>query len=181
MANLAQARRRLTWTIIAFGVLDIVAAAILISPVVGSPATQQEQVKKLQTDIQEKENVRKVIPPERMRSHLTEASRQIDAFYQERFPAEYSVILETLDKLARENHVSIGQAKYPSEESTVPGLKRVTIEATLVGNYLQEVKFINALERNPLVFLIDSVRLGEQTEGNVRLQLKLETYLKVSG
>jgi hypothetical protein len=39
------------------------------------------------------------------------------------------------------------------------------------------VKFINALERSKLFFLIDGVTLVEQ-QGNVRLQLKVETYLR---
>ncbi len=51
------------------------------------------------------------------------------------------------------------------------------MEITLSGDYLQEVKFINALERDKMFFLIDGIALGEQ-QGNVRLQLKLETYLR---
>jgi type IV pilus assembly protein PilO len=39
------------------------------------------------------------------------------------------------------------------------------------------VKFINALERDKIFFVIGGVTLGEQ-QGNVRLQLKLETYLR---
>ncbi len=178
MANLVQARRRLIWTLTGFGVLDLVAALILILSLTGSPASRQDQLKKVQDQIKDKQEVHHVISPDQMSSHLTEARKQIDGFYKERFPADYSTVVEALGKLAAENGVKIGQAKYPSEETTVPGLKRVTIDATLDGNYLQEVKFINALERNPLFFVIDAVTLGEQTAGAVRLQLKLETYLK---
>jgi hypothetical protein len=39
------------------------------------------------------------------------------------------------------------------------------------------VKFINGLERDKMFFLIDGINLAEQ-QGNVRLQLKLETYLR---
>ena len=56
-------------------------------------------------------------------------------------------------------------------------MRKLNIEITLSGDYLQEVKFINALERDKIFFLIDGVALGEQ-QGNVRLQLKLETYLR---
>ena len=51
------------------------------------------------------------------------------------------------------------------------------MEVSLSGDYLQEVKFINALERDKMFFLVDGITLGEQ-QGNVRLQLKLETYLR---
>jgi type IV pilus assembly protein PilO len=53
----------------------------------------------------------------------------------------------------------------------------LNMEITLSGDYLQEVKFINALERDNMFFLIDGIALAEQ-QGNVRLQLKLETYLR---
>jgi type IV pilus assembly protein PilO len=52
------------------------------------------------------------------------------------------------------------------------------IEADLAGDYLQLVRFVNALERDQLFFLVDSVGLGGQQSGVVKLQLRLETYLK---
>ena len=57
-------------------------------------------------------------------------------------------------------------------------MRRVEIEADLAGDYLQLVRFINALERDHLFFLVDSVVLGGEQGGVVKLQLKLETYLK---
>jgi len=45
---------------------------------------------------------------------------------------------------------------------------------------LQLVRFINALERDRLFFIIDSVELGGEQGGLVKLQLKLETYQKAS-
>jgi len=43
------------------------------------------------------------------------------------------------------------------------------------------VRFINPLERDPVFFIINSVELGGEQAGVVRLQLKLETYQKASG
>jgi len=59
------------------------------------------------------------------------------------------------------------------------GVRRVEIEADLAGDYLQLVRFINALERDQQFFLVDSVVLGGEQNGVVKLQLKLETYLKM--
>ena len=58
------------------------------------------------------------------------------------------------------------------------GVRRVEIDADLAGDYLQLVRFINALERDQVFFLVDSVVLGGEQNGVVKLQLKLETYLK---
>ena len=54
------------------------------------------------------------------------------------------------------------------------------IEADFSGDYLHLVRFINSLERAPLFFIVNSVELGGEQGGVVRLQLKLETYLKSS-
>src|SRR5207302_1784094 len=60
------------------------------------------------------------------------------------------------------------------------GLRPVEIEADFAGDYLQLVRFINSLERAPLFFIINSIELGGEQAGVVRLQLKLQTYLRAS-
>ncbi|MBV9181136.1 MAG: hypothetical protein JO356_07485, partial [Acidobacteria bacterium] len=52
------------------------------------------------------------------------------------------------------------------------------VEAELSGDYLQLMRFINALERNRLFFIIDGVELAGEQSGSVKLQIKLETYLR---
>jgi hypothetical protein len=82
-----------------------------------------------------------------------------------------------LGKLAGASGVHIAAVKYEDKDAPVEGLRKLNIEIALSGSYLQEVKFINALERDKLFFVVDGVALGEQ-QGNVRLQLKVETYLR---
>ena len=118
-----------------------------------------------------------VLPTRGMDGKLKQASTDIGGFLQERFPAQYSAVSEELGKLAAANGVQIAAVKYDDKDAPVEGLRKLNIEIALSGNYLQEVKFINALERDKIFFLIDGVTLGEQ-QGNVRLQLKLETYLR---
>ena len=52
------------------------------------------------------------------------------------------------------------------------------MEAALSGSYTSLAKFINALERDEIFFIIDSVDLGGQPQGPVKLSVKLEAYLK---
>jgi type IV pilus assembly protein PilO len=54
----------------------------------------------------------------------------------------------------------------------------VEMEATLSGNYVALAKFINALERDNMFFLIGGITLGGDQKGPIKLQMKLETYLK---
>ena len=49
----------------------------------------------------------------------------------------------------------------------------------MAGDYLQLVRFVNGLEREQMFFLVDSVGLAGDQAGLVKLQLKLETYLKM--
>ena len=84
---------------------------------------------------------------------------------------------EELGKVAADTGVHFAGVKYDEKDAPIEGLRKLNIEISLSGDYLQEVKFINALERDKMFFLIDGIALGEQ-QGNVRLQLKLETYLR---
>jgi hypothetical protein len=56
----------------------------------------------------------------------------------------------------------------------------MTIEADLSGDYLQVMRFINSLERSRLFFLVDSVQIGSDQGGVIRLRMRLETYLKAT-
>ncbi len=64
------------------------------------------------------------------------------------------------------------------KETEAGGLQRMEIEADLAGNYSSLAHFINALERDDTFFIINSVTLGGQPQGPVKLSVKLETYLK---
>jgi type IV pilus assembly protein PilO len=58
------------------------------------------------------------------------------------------------------------------------GLQRVEMEAELSGNYRSLAKFINAVERDEMFFIIDSITLGGDPQGPIKLSVRLETYLK---
>ncbi len=95
-----------------------------------------------------------------MDGKLKQASTDIAEFDKERFPAEYSTVSEQLGKLAAASGVQIAAVKYDDKDAPVEGLRKLKIEVALSGSYLQEVKFINALERDKLFFVIDGVTLG---------------------
>ena len=72
---------------------------------------------------------------------------------------------------------TIEQEKYKVKEGSADGLQPVEMEADLAGNYTSLAKFINALERDEMFFIINSVTLGGEPQGLVKLNVKLETYL----
>lgn len=152
---------------------------LLLSPLVGSERSRREQLDQLWLELQRKTH--EAEPLKDVDKKISLASHQIDDFYKNRMPAQDSAIYEELGKVAKQNGVRIGQISSKSKDADSIGLRPVEIDADFSGDYLQLVRFINALERDSLFFIINSVELGGEQAGVVRLQLKLETYQKASG
>lgn len=175
MATIRDVRRASMPAIAILGLLIVGCIIYIFSPAGRSRQTREREYRELQTQVMAKRQ--DVLPTRGMDNKLKQASTDIDSFYGSRFPAEYSTVAEELGKIAGENGVHLTAVKYDDKDTAIEGLRKLNVDITLSGDYLQEVKFINALERDKIFFLIDGVALGEQ-QGNVRLQLKLETYLR---
>ena len=175
MASIREVRKTLVPVLIGLLVIGAGCVTYLLSPAGRSRRARERDQQVLETQLAAKRQ--EVLPTRGMDGKLKQASADITDFYKDRFPAEYSSVSEELGKLAAANGVQIAAIKYDDKDTSVEGLRNLNIELALSGSYLQEVKFINALERSKLFFLIDGVTLVEQ-QGNVRLQLKVETYLR---
>jgi type IV pilus assembly protein PilO len=174
MASIRETRKTLVPVIIVLSIIVVACFIYLMSPAGRSRDARQRDLDTLKEQLVAKRV--EVLPTRGMDGKLKQASTDIGGFYKERFPAQYSTVTEELGKLAAASGVQIATVKYDDKDAPVEGLRTLQMEVALSGSYLQEVKFINALERDKLFFVIDGVTLGEQ-QGNVRLQLKLETYL----
>jgi hypothetical protein len=175
MASIREVRKTLVPVVVALVVLDLVCLAYLVSPMGRSRAARERDLAALQVQLAAKRQ--EVLPSRGMDGKLKQASTDIAAFYQERFPAQYSAVAEELGKLASASGVQIAAVKYDVKDAPVEGLRALNMEVSVSGSYLSEVKFINAVERDKIFFVIDGVTLGEQ-QGSVRLQIKIETYLR---
>ena len=175
MASIGEIRRKWMPALIGLVVLDLACVGYLLSPAGRSRQARQREYYELRAQLTKKRQ--EVLPTRGMDQKLKQASQDITSFNDERFPVEYSEVAEELGKLAEDTGVHFAGLKYDEKEAAIEGLRKLNIEITLSGDYLQEVKFINGLERDKMFFLIDGINLAEQ-QGNVRLQLKLETYLR---
>ena len=178
MPDLRQTRKNLKIALAVMAGVDLLAAAIYFSPLVGSADTRRQTLNELQTELNNKTKL--VAPLQNLPHKVVLAGNQTQMFYKTRFPAQDSQIVTEFGKLALANGVTIEQAKYPVKGEVATGkLQRVEMEADLAGNYIALAKFINALERDEMFFIINSVTLGGDPQGPVKLNVKLETYLKV--
>ena len=176
MPDLGSSRRKLKVAIGAMLAADLIAAAVLFSPLVGSADSRRLQINELKAELTMK--TRDVMPLRHIDQKLVLAKGQIGGFYKDRFAAKDSDLANELGKLAAENGIHIQQARYKQEDAETSGIVPVEIEGSFAGDYLQLVRFINSLERDQLFFIVDSVELGSEHGGVVQLQMKLETYLK---
>ncbi len=176
MPDLRQTRKKLTTALVVMAVVDVVALAVYISPLVGSAESRRQELTGLQGELVLK--TRQVAPLENLPQKVQLASKQIADFYKRRFPEHNSEILTEIGKLAAADGVNIEQAKYKVGDEGPGKLMPVEMEADFSGNYTALARFINALERDDMFFIINSVTLGGQQQGPVKLNVKLETYLK---
>lgn len=173
-------------------VADLVVIGILLSPWGKSPGQLQNRLGELKQELSAK--AREVAPSRGMDKKLANASGESKVFYEERLPTLYSEIDDALAGAEKESGVHMSNVRYSSEnvrreETKVPeGLRKVNLVLTISGEYVQDVKFINALERSKVFFVIQTVSLAGQrnteqrrmgsSETNVGLQLGVETYLR---
>jgi len=178
MPDSRDARKKVKIAIAVLLAVDVLATVVFFSPLVGSERSRREQLDQLWRELQQK--TRAAEPLRDFDKKIITARQQIDDFYKNRLPAQDSAIYEALGKLAGQSGVRIGQIRSKAKDTESVGLRPVEIEADFSGGYLQLVRFINALERDQLFFIVDSVQLGGEQGGTVKLQLKLETYQKAS-
>lgn len=173
MTDVRQLRKRLTMVLVVMVCLDLICAIVLLSPLGRS---RQADIETLQAQLRLK--TQQVQPLRGLDKKVVVAKQQIGDFYRDRLPGDYSAILEEMGKVADQSGTSIAQVKYHLEDEEGGGLRPITIESLLSGDYLHVVKFINGLERDKMLFIVNSIVLGDAKGGTVKLQLKMQTYMR---
>ena len=176
MADVKRTRRQLTIALIIMLVIDTICIVVLVSPIGRGAREGRDQVNQLWKELQAK--TAETLPLQGLDSKIVNAKAQIKDFYDERFPDSFAAVPQRLNKLASEHGVILTSAKYTSDETEIPGLRVVRVEAGIDGDYGKEARFINAVERDKTFFLIDNITLGEQQKGGVHLQIVFETYVR---
>lgn len=176
MPDLRQTRKKIKTVLGVLLGVDLVALIVLLSPLVGSTDSRRLQLNQLWSELQTK--TRQVGPLTDLPKKVDTARSQIADFYKKRFPVQDSQIAVQLGKIAAANGVTINAVKYKAGEAELERLQPVEMEAELSGSYVALARFINALERDDMLFIISSVELAGEQNGPIRLHMKLETYLR---
>jgi type IV pilus assembly protein PilO len=178
MADLNRTRRAFKATAGVLGTICGVAVLYLVMPLGRTNAELDRDLADARNEFKQKEI--QVRPLRGLPEKLVKTHEDIQKFYRDRLPARQSAVSEEIGTLASTNHVTLSDVHYENQETEIPDLRAVLVDTQLSGEYANVAKFINAIERDKTFFIVDGITLDEQKAGAVRLQLKLETYLRPS-
>ena len=181
MNTLAKVKRQFTLVLAGLGAVDLILLVFLLWPG-ASPSAKQAREDNLQQ--QQITLSHEVAPLKDIDQKLAQTRGEVKKFYEQKVPTEFSQISQHLEKLVQETGVSTQGIHY-SEEKTdqakndLPDVQRIGIDTTVTGDYAKIAKFINALEQDKFVFIINQITLSSSEGSNVvSLQIKFETFLK---
>ena len=174
MASVAQVRNRFIIAVLILLVVDVAAVAFLLSPWGRSPAQRVNEYNRARAEWHQKlrDNQPLVGMPEKLKRAETDA----DLLLRSRLPEQSSQISNEIGKLAAANRVKLEQASYETKDTELPSVERLLVKASLSADYLNLVRFINALEREKMLMVIDSVKLNEEQGGGVKVDLNMEAF-----
>jgi hypothetical protein len=182
MADVSRSRTRIISAIAVLAVIDAAALIYLALPLRAGTA-QPAQVQQ-QAEQEYRQLSRTTVPLRGIDQKLTRAQKDDALFIERRLPYRYSDVVAELGKVASANHIRITTVSYTPGPDALPGIQDLEMHAGLAGPYVNVVKFMNALERDKMFFIIEGVgltgetaQLGQRT-GEVRLDMKLGTYLR---
>jgi Tfp pilus assembly protein PilO len=180
MRNLAKIKNRFVTIVAVLGVLNLILIGYLLWPGT-SPAAKLAQEDALRQ--QEKALSREVAPLRNIDKTLAQTRVDVKKLYEQKIPGQFSQISQHLEKLVQETGVTTQGIHYSNdktdEKTDLPDVQRINIDTTIHGDYAKVARFINALEQDKFVFVINQITLNGSEGGNlVSLQIKFETFLK---
>jgi hypothetical protein len=166
------------WHYALIGVLVLVNLALAVRLAYAWRRAQAGDAAQLQQrEIQYRAMRLKTQPLRGLDKKIDQAKLDQRAFYDKRFPATDSAVLQELGALAIKNNVLLSREQY-SYGKLNQGVYEIRMNASLSGDYAPIVRFINSLERDRMFFLIDGIALNGQQNGIVSLRMRLTTFLR---
>ena len=175
MTRLQRIRKQFTVLIAIFLAVDVALIAYLLWPA-ASPHARDAEERQLQQELAAK--TRDVAPLSGIEDKLTGTRANIKKFLAERILSQSSQISNEVHRLARDSGVTLQGIHYKFDPATLPSLQRVEIDTGISGDYLKIAHFVNAVERDKLLFVINQITLSAPQSGVVQLQIKFQTFLK---
>jgi Tfp pilus assembly protein PilO len=156
--------------------VDLVAIVVLVSPTSRSRGAEFERLR-----LEKIDKTRASASARGMDEKITTAREQEATFNEERLASRYSTMSEQISHIAKEAGVSVANVKYDentTDKSTPSGYDEIGISIQIRGSYDQNIRFINAVERQKLMLLIDGVSFGGMQGDSLTVSVHLSTFLR---
>jgi Tfp pilus assembly protein PilO len=185
MNQLAKKKNQFTLIISVLGVVNLLLIVYLLLPgsSLSARAAQEESLRQ-----QKQTLTSEVTPLIGIDKTLAQTRVDVKKFYAQKVPGQFSEISQHLETLMKDAGVTAkGGIRYNQERNTnekdkveLPDVQRIGVDTTVTGEYSKVAKFINAMEQDRFVFIINQISLTSVESGVVSLQIKFETFLKES-
>jgi hypothetical protein len=179
MGNLLQARKKF---MTAAGALFLINVALLVDRL--WPGTSHSIQQAQEADLRQKVAVLNHEIALWKNSDPAKIQQDLNRLYAENIATRGSQVSKQLEKLLQDTGVTAQSILYPdlTDKPPLPGVQWVKVETVVTGDYAKIAQFINAVEQNKMLFLIDKINLsGQQERGIVSLQITFTTFLKEGG
>jgi Tfp pilus assembly protein PilO len=168
----------LTWHYVGFAVLLAVTAVLAVRVGLDWAAVDSHSTDVLAGKQVELKAMELQTAPLRGLDKRVEKSREaVQAFYDKRIPPNYSTISSRIGALEVASGVRLTRVQYTQG---APGshLTKISMDASITGEYPAIMRFINSLERDPIFFVIEDMTLTGQQGGTVSLRMQVSTWLR---
>jgi len=167
----------LTWHVAGFSVLLIVlvvlATRFALDWVAFSSSSAEAYASK---QVELKAIEMQTAPLRGLDKRVSESRDQIKTFYADRLPSNYSSFAIPFGDLQVKSGVHVTRIGY-SQGKPGPDLTEIFIDANLIGDYPQIMRFVNSLERSKTFFVVRQMNLTGQQGGMVNLRLQVSTWM----
>jgi hypothetical protein len=156
------------------GIFSVRAASTTFSPQ-RQLATQDALVKLLRADVKRAKDIEVAFPKTKQDCELFENSLP---------PAGtgYSVISEELQDLSKNAGLQITTLSFHPKDVTTHGVKEVSLDASIGGDYKSVVRFLNELQHSKNHYVVDDLTLandrGVAGAQDVRVNLHMRSYFR---
>lgn len=171
-------RSPLTWHYLFFGLLLLLAIGLCVrlgfdwtaTDTHASDVLLSKQVQLAQMRLQ-------VAPLRGLDKNVATTREQLQQFFDQRIPANYSAIESSMTDLEVKSGVRLSRVAYSQGK---PGevLTPITMDAAISGDYPAIMHFVNGIERAKTFYIIQEMGLTGEQNGMVNLRLRVTTWLR---
>ena len=124
---------------------------------------------------------------QKIRHDIPSIQKACDEYEFSMFPesAGYSSVTADLSSMAAKSGLHLQSSAFRANEIKGHSLKEIEIDAAVTGSYTGVVRFLNALQRSPHVYAVESLSARSELQnqaarGQLQVRLLVKTYFRAA-